>query len=72
MKLPPAAQLAVLAALPLAAAVFAVAGCSSPSEQGNTSGNYEVIHVEVDGRQIPCVIWDGLEAGAITCDWAAR
>lgn len=59
-------------------ALGAFAGCgepSKPSEPGKTDGAYEVIYADVtyadvNGRKVPCVIWDGGQAGGISCDWA--
>ena len=62
---------AAAAAVFALAGIVALAGCgTSPrSEPGTTGGTYEVIHVDVDGHSVPCVVWDGHKAGGITCDW---
>ncbi len=56
------------------AALLALAGCADPepTTEGGTGGSWEVITVEVDGRKVPCVVWDGYRAGGITCDWQAQ
>lgn len=51
--------------------ILALTGCTE-SGAGETEGVYEVIHVDVDGRKVPCVVWDGYKAGGITCDWNAK
>lgn len=56
-------------AIALIATILALAGCSEPSGPGATDGSYEVIHVDIDGRSVPCVVWDGYNTGGITCNW---
>lgn len=58
----------VIAAAVALLALVALAACG-PAEEGGAGGKYEVVHVDVDGRQVPCVIWDGDRAGGVTCDW---
>ncbi len=59
-------------ALLLTLAALGACGSDEPSKPGKTDGDYEVIHVDVDGRDVPCVIWDGYQSGAISCDWTAK
>lgn len=72
-------------ALGIAAAVIltGVACGSSPAGAGNacpaskpctgdTTGSYSVTHVQVDGRTVPCIVWEGTSKGGISCDWSPR
>jgi hypothetical protein len=62
----------------LLAAILSLAGCGSsshPSVHGPSGEepNAHVFHVQVDGRQVPCVLVDPPKAAiAVTCDWSAR
>ena len=51
-------------------AVGALSGC------GNTAGSTDywtkVQMVDVNGRQVPCVIWKSYNVGGISCDWSAK
>lgn len=53
------------------AAGMLLAGCSKSPEPGNIGGTYEVTHVKVDERDVTCVVWDGYNAGGISCDWVS-
>ncbi len=64
-----------------AAALLALTGCSTddgttstPSQPGTEDGasTYTVMHVNVDGRDIPCITWKRYNAGGLSCDWNAR
>lgn len=58
-------------------AVIALAGCGSDDAPAETPaaetsyGQVLVRVVDVDGRKIPCVVFEGYKAGGITCDWNA-
>ena len=56
------------------AAVVLLTGCAqereAPATPGPVGGTTEVIHVDVDGRSVTCVVWDGYNAGGISCDWS--
>jgi len=49
-------------------AVLALAGCGE-TEPGSVGGTTEVIRVDVDGRKVTCIVWDGHNAGGVSCDW---
>lgn len=51
-------------------ALGVLAGCAEPTAPGKTDGVYEVIYPDVNGRKVPCVVWDGERSGGIDCDWA--
>jgi PBP1b-binding outer membrane lipoprotein LpoB len=58
------------AAAALAAAAL-LAGCSSnaAAPERESTGTYYVEKVNVDGRQVTCVVWSGIEKGGVDCDW---
>ena len=67
----------------LAVGLVLLTGCGASTEDVGTPDNpstsfYEdkeeikVVHVDVDGRQVPCVIWYSYDEGGISCDFAAR
>lgn len=40
-----------------------------PGEYGN-GGDFQVVRVKVDGDEVTCIIWDGVDRnGGISCDW---
>jgi len=51
-------------------AVVTLAGCGS--QAGSTDYWTKVEIVDVNGRQVPCVIWKSYNVGGISCDWTAR
>lgn len=57
----------------LAATALALTGCSDggPAKAGESDASYEVIHVDVDGRRVPCVVVGDVNGTgvAVTCDW---
>ncbi len=61
-------SIAVLAAAVLAAA--ALTGCGNAASKGKTGTKFEVIHVDVDGTKVPCVVTGS--RGGITCAWQDR
>ena len=54
------------------AALLTLTACSGPTVEGETSGSYEVITVQYNGRVIPCVVWDGYNSGGIDCNWETQ
>lgn len=49
-------------------ALLALAGCGSSGAKDDVY----VVNVDVNGTQVPCVVYDGYKAGGITCDWEAN
>lgn len=48
-------------------------GCSGPAKSADPGGSYKVVHVDVGGRKVPCVLYSVQnKSAAISCDWAAR
>lgn len=41
----------------------------SPSTEGGTGGTYEYVTVDTPHGPVECIIWDGIKAGNITCNW---
>ena len=66
---------AVLIAGISVAGLVACAG-NSPSPDVEQTGpaddpNTKVIHVQVDGTTVPCILWDGPGvAGSVSCGWS--
>lgn len=56
-------------------ALLALAGCSDPAPETSVSktqtgdGSLSVEVIEVNGRQISCVVFDGYNAGGVSCDF---
>ena len=49
-------------------------GADSDSEEPDSivqgkHGTAQLVYVNVEGRSMPCVMYDGFESGGITCDW---
>ncbi len=60
----------VSTALVLVSVVLTVAACGSDPASETAKENVHVTHVEVDGKQIPCVVYAGYSGGGISCDWS--
>ncbi len=43
---------------------------ATPSQPGPWGSEFAVSVVDVNGRKVTCVVWDGYRAGGISCDWA--
>lgn len=57
----------------ISALILASVGCASTVDdtekvEGGVSG-INVIHVDVDGRRVPCIHSWGTKSRAISCDW---
>lgn len=55
-------------------AVLAVA-CASPTRVEIEGGDWDIDYREIalpDGRTIPCIIYNSIEKGGISCDWGER
>lgn len=45
----------------------------APLNQSEPVGEgFGVVHVRVDGRDVPCVIYSGYRETSISCDWSPR
>ena len=66
----------ITAALASLVAVAALAGCSgTPDPEPVTApskidGASDIVHIDVDGRKVTCIVWQAYRAGGISCDWA--
>lgn len=67
-------KLVTLAAL--AVGVLVISGCSTSTEPESTQGTDGVVSTfwakTIDGREIPCVVWQGYSRGGLSCDWEYR
>lgn len=65
-----AAVATMFVAIALLSGCAASGGTTEPDNNGNPSGisSYEVR--TADGRTVTCVVWDGYNAGSVSCDWA--
>ena len=55
----------------LAVSTVFLVGCAEPSGPGDTDGTYEYVEVDTaNGEEVGCVIWDGIKAGGIDCNWS--
>jgi hypothetical protein len=64
----------VKTAVATTASALILAACSSGLSAAEPDlarqGETWVVEVDVNSRQVTCIVWDGQGAGGIDCDWA--
>lgn len=50
----------------------ALTGCgsSNTTTDGGSSGEFDVVKVTVNGKQVTCISWSDYKKGGLSCDWA--
>lgn len=59
----------------LAVAVLALAACTDDGADpgaSRTSDRLRVERIEVDGREVNCVVYAAGHKGGLSCDWTSR
>ena len=60
----------------VAVGVLVVSGCSAstePESSQGTDGSVSTFWAKaIDGRKVPCIVWQGYSRGGLSCDWSVK